>query len=75
MDLAHLLDFDFETASVGSLRVGALTKAFRNSIEKEVEQDDVDAQDLALRVFVDAAHQVSGIKSIDSVYRTRTSPN
>lgn len=67
MNIAHLLDFDFQSTSVGSLRVGALNKALRSSIEREVEQGEVDARELATRVFVDTAHHVTGIKSADSV--------
>lgn len=67
MNIAHLLDFDFQSTAIGNLRVGALNKVLRSSIEQEVEQGEVDARNLATRVFVDTAHHVTGIKSIDSV--------
>lgn len=53
MNIAHLLDFDFQSTAIGNLRVGALNKVLRSSIEQEVEQGEVDARNLATRVFVD----------------------
>lgn len=67
MNLKHMLDFDFQSAALGCLRIGSLSAELRRSTEKNVEHGDVDPHALALRVFLDTAHHVTGIKTVDAV--------
>jgi hypothetical protein len=67
MNLHHMLDFDFQSAALGCLRIGSLNAELRRSIDKDFEHGDGDAQDLARRVFLDTAHHVTGIKAVDAV--------
>ncbi|MDB5597855.1 MAG: hypothetical protein JWM36_4816 [Hyphomicrobiales bacterium] len=67
MDIAHLLDFDFPTSALGTLRICALDDELHKAIRKEVGDNEVDARELATRIFINVAHRLTGDTSIDSV--------
>jgi hypothetical protein len=65
MDIYHLLDFDFETAAFGTLRIGALATALFKSVKEEVTGSDVDAKELARIIFTNVARRLTGDASVD----------
>lgn len=67
MDIAHLFDFDFPTSAMGMLRICALEDELDKAVRKEVRDTEVDATELATRIFGDVAHRLTGDASIDNV--------
>lgn len=67
MHIAHFLDFEFKTITLGNLRICALESELNKAIRKEVREDEVDSKELTSRIFLNVAHKLTGDSSLDGI--------
>ncbi|WP_041741344.1 hypothetical protein [Collimonas fungivorans] len=60
MDLAHIFDFDLQTANLGTLRIGPMESDFNEKLQIDAAMPDADGRQLAQQALIHTARKKTG---------------